>query len=153
MAAAMFLVALTAATTPAAATPEAALKAYFNAGAKGDGETMKKLSTGEALKDTPKPGSRDFTIMMKISAAFKSVSDVKIAGNQATAVVYFETKKMYDLMMEIGRRKLATIKDPAQRAKAVEFMKAKKLELARKIYKLQARLVKTGAGWLVAGLK
>lgn len=154
---ALLALVLSSQTALAAATPEAALTAYFAAAAKGDVAAMKKLSTGAALKDTPKPGTKDFGLMKLIAGAFKNVSDVKVTGNQARAVVNFDEDKLFKVMMDLGKREvikeLAKIKDPAQRAKAIKMMEPQMRQMARKMSKVQATLLKTGGNWLVAGLK
>ena len=133
-------------STPSADTPETAVKGLFAAAAKGDADGMKKYLTGKALKGMPKPGSKGYEMVKTFGAALKSVEDVKIKGDKATATVKLDADAMKKLIMKKAKAMIDKIKDPKMKAKMLEQIKKQ----AAKMSKFPVALVKEGGKWKVS---
>lgn len=134
-------------------TPQATVKGLFKAAAKGDADGMKKFLTGKALTGLPKPGSASFGMVKAVGQAYEGVEDVKISGNQATAVVKLSadaiTKMILAEAMKQSKPMLDKIKNAKAKAMAIEKMKAQAKAVAMKMTKMPVTLVKQGGKWLV----
>ena len=138
-------------------SPEATIKAFFAAAAKGDVDAMKKMVTGDnAAKLVGKTDAKSIAMMKAFGAAFKDASDVKIDKDTATATVNLDKDKLVALFLDAQKAKIAEMKDPKQKAQAEKMMalfKAMAPKLAEKMSKFPVKLAKKDGKWLITDLK
>ena len=138
----------------AAAGPADAVKAFFGAAANGDLKAYKALTTGQMAKRPPKPGSRNYKMMKMIGEAFKSVDNVQIKGDKATAVAHMDSKKLAAGIIATTKEDLEKkIKDPKKRAKQLKMIRAFAAIFAIRLSKFNVELEKKDGKWLVSRLK
>ena len=144
-------------SAPSADSPAGTVKALFAAMAKGDVDGMKKLVTGKAAAKMPKKGSKDFDKIKKFGAALKDVRDVKIKGDNATAVAVVDMKKVVSekeikklqALVSLIKSMAAKTKDPAKK----KAMLAKLKEFEKGEISLPIMLAKKGGKWVIVDMK
>jgi hypothetical protein len=143
-------------STAAAAAEDdvkAAMKAYFGAAAKGDLETMKKMSLGKAAQNLPKKATKGYKMMMMMGAAYEKAVDVKVAGEKAMGTAVFNLAAMQKALSAMAMDDLAKMKDPKKRAQAEKMMKQMIPQLAQRMSRVPVQLVKKGGQWMISGFR
>ena len=142
--------------TQTPASPEATIRAFVAAMGRGDVEAMKKLTTGAAQRGLPQTDDRGIAMFRGLGASFKSITDVKIDGHRATAVLNMDSAKLATLLLALAKARLAGIKDPKQRAAATKQLEqnlANLPQLARQLARVPVHLIKKDGRWLISELK
>jgi hypothetical protein len=142
-------------TASASAESEVAavMKAYFGAAAKGDLDTMKKLSVGKAAQNLPKKATKGYKMMMMMGAAYEKSTGIKVAGDKAAAVAVFNVKAMQKALNQMAMEDLAKMKDPKKREQAEKMMKQMIPQLAQRMSQVPVQLMKKGGRWVISGFK
>ena len=144
----------------AADTPQAALKAFFTAGAKGDVVTMQKLATGEVKKEVRRAelrGEMSVGKIKRLSAGYKGPRNLAVKGDKADGWAIFDLTKV--LTPEQNKKLLAMVAMMRRAAdKTRDGDKKKKLlataaDLEKGIMKIKVGLIKAKGQWLVSRLK
>jgi len=143
------------AVVAAAQGPADVLAAFFAAAAKGDLAACQALSTGQVAQKLPQPKTRSYRRMKRIGVSFKTVEDVRIKGNLATAVVLLDKQKLVqafvDSIMAYWDRKNPK-PDPKARQAKFQQVKTFALGFADRVNKFDALLELKNGKWLVARL-
>ncbi len=143
------------AVVAAAEGPADVLKAFFAAAGKGDLAACKAMSTGRVAEKVPQPKTRSFRRMKRIGVSFKSVEDVQIKGNLATAVVYLDKQKLVaafvNSIMAYWDRKNPN-QDPKARQAKYNQIKTFATGFAERVNRFDALLEKKNGKWLVSRL-
>jgi len=138
----------------AAQGPAEVLAAFFAAAGKGDLAACKALSTGQVAQKLPQPKTRSFRRMKRIGVSFRTVEDVRIKGNLATAVVLLDKQKLVQAFVDSIMAYWDRTHKPDPKAREAKFKQVKTFALgfADRVNKFDALLELKNGKWLVARL-
>ncbi|MCF8042815.1 MAG: hypothetical protein K9K65_01975 [Desulfarculaceae bacterium] len=133
-----------------AGSPKDSADSFFRALAKGDVQEARKYSSDKVLQEAPPQGSEEYLTMTVWGKAYKSLENVKINEDIATATVHLDGKLIVDHMVKLElERKKADTKDQSELATIKGHMEASAPRFAKKMSKLPVTLKKQGDTWLI----
>jgi hypothetical protein len=122
------------------------VRAFFRAGARGDVEAARRLSTGQMRRDLPRPDDDLFPVWRLVCTAFQAIGRVTVVGRRATVRVYFDEPT---LVARLIRLRWGVVVHPRKRLLAWRFIEH---QVRGQLDKVRLVVIDQEGRWLLSDL-